>query len=54
MTSAGLYLAHREHGSPCNGPVFPAVCSVNPALTIQTIAMRTAAQTGAPARHGER
>lgn len=52
MTSAGLCL-DREHGNPCNGPVFPAVGGVNPALTIETIAMQTAARTGTLAKRGE-
>lgn len=53
MTAAGLHLAHRGHGCLCNGPMFPAVGGVNPALTIETIAMRTAARTGTLAKRGE-
>ena len=37
----------------CDGSVFPTVGGVNPALTIQAIAMRTAARIGAMARRGE-
>ena len=37
----------------CDGSVFPTVGGVNPALTIQTIAMRTAARIGVLARRGE-
>ncbi len=37
----------------CDGSVFPTVGGVNPALTIQTIAMRTASRIGILARGGE-
>ncbi len=37
----------------CDGSVFPTVGGVNPALTIQTIAMRTAARIGILAKRGE-
>jgi choline dehydrogenase-like flavoprotein len=37
----------------CDGSVFPTVGGVNPALTIQTIAMRTAARIGMLAKRGE-
>jgi choline dehydrogenase-like flavoprotein len=37
----------------CDGSVFPTVGGVNPALTIQTIAMRTASRIGLLARRGE-
>ena len=37
----------------CDGSVFPAVGGVNPALTIQTIAMRTASRIGILAQRGE-
>jgi choline dehydrogenase-like flavoprotein len=37
----------------CDGSVFPTVGGVNPALTIQTIAMRTASRIGILARRGE-
>jgi len=37
----------------CDGSVFPTVGGVNPALTIQTIAMRTASRIGIVAKRGE-
>ena len=37
----------------CDGSVFPTVGGVNPALTIQTIAMRTASRIGVLARRGD-
>lgn len=37
----------------CDGSVFPTVGGVNPALTIQTIAMRTASRIGILAKRGE-
>ena len=37
----------------CDGSVFPTVGGVNPAMTIQTIAMRTASRIGILARRGE-
>ncbi len=37
----------------CDGSVFPTVGGVNPALTIQTIAMRTASRIGILAQRGE-
>ena len=37
----------------CDGSVFPTVGGVNPALTIQTIAMRTASRIGTLAKQGE-
>jgi choline dehydrogenase-like flavoprotein len=37
----------------CDGSVFPTVGGVNPALTIQAIAMRTASRIGILARRGE-
>jgi choline dehydrogenase-like flavoprotein len=37
----------------CDGSVFPTVGGVNPAWTIQTIAMRTASRIGVLARRGE-
>jgi choline dehydrogenase-like flavoprotein len=37
----------------CDGSVFPTVGGVNPALTIQTIAMRTAARIGILAKRGD-
>ena len=37
----------------CDGSVFPTVGGVNPALTIQAIAMRTADRIEALARRGE-
>ena len=37
----------------CDGSVFPTVGGVNPSLTIQAIAMRTAARIGVLARQGE-
>ena len=37
----------------CDGSVFPTVGGVNPALTIQTIAVRTAARIAALSARGE-
>jgi hypothetical protein len=53
MTAVDFTLPTASVAAPCNGPVFPAVGMANPALTIQTIAMRTASRIGILARRGE-
>jgi putative SOS response-associated peptidase YedK len=53
MTTAGPYLAHREHGRPLQRAGVPSHWRGQTALTIQIIAMRTASRVGILAKRGE-
>jgi len=53
MTVVDFTLPTASMAAPCDGSVFPAVGKANPALTIQTIAMRPASRIGILARRGE-